>query len=202
MENQNIEEFTPEKMAEVLFSQHPKDPLSICLLPFTDKLPSDEIAFNFEILMTIYMEGVIDVYRLVEMLSNNTIIDRNTDIYKQKINIHDINIDVLELLKPWFLSFGYILNVTEYENYKGMIDDFNLKNYYCKIVLRDNPDDYGFFYHHKKINKPYHFLMNGGYDNEFVTDIKQLKALCFLPKNKSDPNSKDKVFSIGFSFAK
>lgn len=200
---ENIEEYTPEKMAEILFSQLPKDPLSICLLPYTDNPPSDELAFNFEILLTIYMEGIIDVYRLVEMLGSNTVIERDTNenIYNRKINISDINCDVLEILKPWFLSFGYILNITEYDDYKGVLDDFNLKNYYCKVILRDKPEDYGVFYH-KKINRPYHFLMNGSYDNENIKDIKQLKALCFLPKNKKIENSKDKLYTISFSFAK
>jgi hypothetical protein len=77
-----------------------------------------------------------------------------------------------------------------------IIDELGLNNYYCKIILRENQEDFGVFYM-KKINKPYHFLINGNFED--IKDIRDMIAIFYLPKNKNDPESQRKLFTINFS---
>jgi hypothetical protein len=181
-----------------LFSDLPKDPMSIKFVPISDEPDEEEVTLVFEMLINIYMEGMIDVERLINMISTKKVIDKDDEIYEKKINIHKINSNLMEFVKPWFLSIGYHVNIIEYDSdseESNILKDY-LKNYYCKIIFRDNPHDYGIFFF-RKINKPYHFVLNGEFKQ--VKDLKDMFAVFIQPKNPSDDKSTEKIYSVSFS---
>lgn len=199
----DVSEVTPENLSKILFSKLPADPCSISLLPMNDDNQDEPLSFEFifEILLAIYMEGIIDVTRLYQMLSENRSIqaEDNINIYKKKLDLTHINLDVLNVLTPWFLSFGYMINIHEFiQNEDDIINEYGLNNYYCKIILRENPEDFGVFFM-RQIEKPFHFIINGKYEQDEIKNISDLYAVFFLPKNKNDPLSKKKLFTITFS---
>jgi hypothetical protein len=204
MSQEQPDEFSPEKMAELIFSDLPADPVSIGLLPFNESddidLETDAIAFNFEILLNMYMEGIIDVERLAQMLVTKEVVEMDPERYNKKIKIDEVTTDILELIKPWFVSFGYTIIVSELEIEPNTdpIKEYGIENYYCKILLRDNPEDYGVFYF-KQLKTPYHFTLNAKFDSTQIKSMKDMMAMFIKPKKRRDPTSKEKLFTISFS---
>jgi len=194
--NQNTEEeFSPDELANFIFSDLPKEPCSISIIPSNKEdnieFTNDDLTFIFEILLSVYMEGIIDVERLILINTSKKIIDKDHNLYDKPINLSYINQNILEYVKPWFMSLGYIINVIEYED-ESIFKEY-LNNYYSKIVLRDNPHDYGFFFFNK-IPKPYHFILNGNYKP--VKSLKELFAIFIKPKSATEP---EKYYTISFS---
>lgn len=185
------EDFSPEELASFLFNNLPVDPCSLGLLPYSENMDKDQASFLFEILITIYMEGILHGHRLYEMLKTKTEIS-DTDREVKKINIFDLSTENLLLCEPWFKSLGYMIFVEEYKEGEYSFD----KNEYCKILLKDNPIDSKIFTS-KKINKPYHFVIFAGYK---PTDkLENIKAIFYIPKKKSKNSSEhDKIFTIKF----
>jgi len=138
---------TPESMAKELFSKDPGDPCTNCILPMTEKYTEDNMTFIFEILITIYAEGFMNI---LDMRKNNNI----KDVYE------NCSMNDLLFLDPWFKSMGFTIQVTE----------INKKNYnkirgksYCRIALAFDSQDMSLFLF-KKISKRYHFLLNKDYE--------------------------------------
>lgn len=184
------ENFSPEELASFLFDDLPVDPCSLSLLPYSHNIDKDQVSFLFEILITIYMEGILHGHRLYEMLSSKTQISENNYPVKPKIIIDDFQLNNLMLCDKWLQSLGYHLIIQEYESDNYKFDD----NEYCKIILKDNPNDQQIF-NQKKINKPYHFVMFRAY--KATNKLQNIKAVLYKPKN--DNNSKDKIFTVKFN---
>ena len=150
-------------------------------------MDNDQTSLLFEILITFYMEGVLDGHRLYEMLKINKVI---TD-YTKKIDVSKITKENLLLCEPWLKSLGFILFVEEYK-----INEYNMDNSeYCKILLKDNPKDKNFFLS-KNISKPYHFVLFANYKS--TNKIENMKCLFYKPKDIFDSKDSDKIFTIKF----
>jgi len=139
--NNSISDKSPENIAEIIFNEDPKPENSIQL-----ELNNTEFVFIFEILITILLEGFKIKY---------------SDL--KNINSNSFNENYILNFNPFFKSMGFNINVNKYE--KKNRDDY--KNYYCKVVLRDN--EWGGFFELKNINKDYHFFINPDYiyENNF-----------------------------------
>ena len=153
---------SPEDMAKFLFNQPPKDPCSVCLLEYSEKYDNDETSLNFEILLTIYMEGLMSM--LDVMTSEAKSKNRNTyDVEYEACK--KITAEDLMTVKPWFLSFGYSVQVDEIESDKKSEKKF--KNIikplsYCRTLFIFDPVDRMHFIN-KGITKRYTFLMSPSY---------------------------------------
>ena len=126
MEESIIEELTPEQIAYRLFTQHYINPKSIQPI-----LSEGDYLYIFEILITIYMEGIMILYNNLEDL-----------------NLDNLGAEHLIALKPWFEAIGFNLCVDITES---------STEHYMDIKLRN---EYGLFFDMKGITKNYHFFAN------------------------------------------
>ena len=133
-----------------------------------DKLEATTI--GFEILITIYMEMVINWYKLLYIMETS-------DDKGFKLDLTNVTID--DLLNPFkekIQTLGYILSITEFKNLQ-IYDEFK-KKCYCRIALRGLPEDNGFFETQKKnisSDKLYHFILNSNYKE--TTEIRNIFAV-------------------------
>lgn len=184
-------ELSPEELMKTIFSDLPKSPNSLCILPYSEEIENDVASFNFEILITIFMEAIMDIERLATMLATKQKIPISFD--EKHIDVYKITADILEVPKQWFNSFGYSYIVTE-EECKTKIIDY-IDDYYCKIILRDNPHDTEYF-NMKRIDKPYFFLLGSKYTK--TNKLENIKAVFLKPKKPKDINSKEMLYTIYF----
>lgn len=150
---ESAESLTPEELAKKLFSAPPAEPCTQSILPHCDHQDNDVTSFNFEILLTIYLEGFMN---MLDALKNSE--KSENEIYNN-MNSEDFNFP-----DPWFKSFGYSVNVVVYGS-----DDLDKKEFnkiksksYCKIILALNENDKLMFIM-KNIQNRYHFILNSGY---------------------------------------
>jgi hypothetical protein len=169
-----------EDLVNQLFSSLPREPKSCQIIPdFGNDQVDNELIF--EMLMNIYMDSIIDAERLADMIiANEPIEKKNID----SIDLSRINKDVLELVNPWFKSFGFNVNVHEYDEqtFKEMKSFLNI---YSRVIFRDY--DTGYFIMNN-ISNIYHFVKNGSYKNS-----DNIKDICFTI------NYNDKNYVISFS---
>ena len=143
-------------------------------------------AYEFEILITVYMEMVFGWFKLLHLMENEQN-GTNCD-FKPNLSLVTLN-DLLEPFSEKMSIIGYNLNVEEITN----MEYFNLlrNSSYCRVALRDlKGDDVFFKLNSKKIDpeKRYHFIMNGNYKGEkFLRNIFMLLML------------NDKGYKISFS---
>lgn len=189
MESSKLESLSPYELADKLYNKKPQQPGSLRMLPCYDDMYDDEVSLLFEMLITIYMEGIIDGHKLYQILTTKE--DPQANIGLQSINVYEIINEQLLLCAPWFSSLGYILFVNEYRADEYVFDGGE----YCKIILKDNPQDKNYFTSNN-IDKSYHFIL---YRNYNVTDnIEDIKAIFHRPKNPNDLNDYNKIYTIKF----
>lgn len=149
---------TPEEIAKMLFSNKPDDPCSRCIIPYSEGAEEiqtvDKVSFNFEILLTIYLEGLMNI---MDVIKQNNELVADMDIY------NNLSMSDLKFPDPWFKSFGYSISVTEYgadrrREFNNKIKPFS----YCRIILSFDPKDRTVFIM-KNITKKYHFLLSSNY---------------------------------------
>lgn len=188
--SENDKEVKDNEFADMLFSKLPQPMGSIGFMAVNgDNVEDpDETTFTFELLLNIFMKGTIDGARLFEMLSKGIDIEKTDDV--QFVDVYNVGIEQLEVTKRWFQSIGYMLKIHEYEEpYKIQSGD------YCKIYLKDNPHNKPFFYM-RQLYGLYHFVLQSTYEK--TTKLENIRALFYKPKNLNDPNSKNKIYTIGF----
>ena len=127
-------EFTPEELADELFSYAP---LEECSFHMQQDMDTTDTYLIFEILLTTYLEGII---RFEKKLTREL--------------LQNITTEYLESLNPWFKSIFFKININKYE-YKNKED---YSGYYCKIMLRCLDE---VFFEMKSLEKDYHFILKG-----------------------------------------
>jgi len=162
----NIISDNPIEIANKLFSTNPKEPFTYNILAYPDM--NDNI-YIFEILMTILMEGLA---KLSDKFTN--------------IDLTKFTKDNILILNPWFKSIGFNLYVEVFNK----VDKHLYEDYYCKIIIKIPLYETLFLI--KKINKSYHFLINGLFlkENFKKEKLNKLSAV-FI-------NEDDKVYKIYF----
>ena len=193
------------------YSNLPKDPNTIKILPIPENASdidsnnkNDVLLFIFEMLLEFYLEGIMhykDIFNLIqakithnyENINQEEIESRFINGEYDEFNIDDINLDILEINKEYLASIGYFLRIYEYNEKDD--EDFTPDNYYCKIILKNNPADYGYFYL-RNINLPYHIVLNGNFikailkvnDKTFVISFEELSNILTNTNNHTCRN--------------
>jgi hypothetical protein len=172
----NIDELPllmPKDIATNLFNHSPKDPCTIELLKYSKNYDPDTTSLNFEILLTIYLEGFMHILEAIKTNENKSY----QDIFQ--------NITHEDLLFPdkWFQSFSHKIVVKEYdirdENDNNNLNTHVRKFSYCRIILQfDNRSEP--YFQKKNITEKYHFILNAEYKK--TKNIEEIYAL--LTKGK------------------
>lgn len=185
----NAESGSPEQIAKQLYSKKPGDSCSICLLPYSESLDNDAASFNFEILLTIYFEGFMNILDVIKLnyLSENMIDNNIKDFEIDNKLYKNTTIDDLKSPEPWFRSFGYTIIITEYgpeskREFNNKIKPLS----YCRALLSFDPKDRLQFLI-KGIPSRYTFILNGSYKP--TSDLEKIYAI--LSKN-------DNYYKISF----
>lgn len=152
----NIISHTPRQIANIIFSMSPDEPKSYNLRYETDETNetvTDDMqtvsVTIFEIFLTILMEGIF--------IKNNI----------TKETLKNFNSSIITYLQPWLHSLGYSVNVRELN--KENVQQYN--KYYCKIILKVDPDWETFFELHENLmDKNYHFIF--GSNNDYILNKK------------------------------
>lgn len=135
----------PNEIAKLVFNLDPSPPKTYDLQ--CQEIESQtQIIDVFEIFLTILMEGIFMKYPIT------------------KESIKTFSPDVILNLQPWLNSMGYNANVSvvdtkETESYK---------EYYCKVILREDPAWNTYFELHDNIIEDYHFIFGG--DSPYFTN--------------------------------
>lgn len=150
----NLEEFTPEKLAQTIFTADPGDPCTNQILAYQ---PGEDVSYIFEILCIIMLEGM--------------------NILSDGLKDSDINMlteSHIENLNPWFHSLGFHVNVFSFDdNEKDFIPD-----YYCRILV--NSGIYKDIFEYRNMShKAYHFFINGDFmeENQEKNKLEDLSAI-------------------------
>lgn len=149
----SLSHLTPEEIAQILFTQEPKNSFSHQII--AEKEIAD-VACIFEILMIILMEGL-------EIITG--------DLSKAKLE--NLTCNHLLALNPWFNSLGF--EIKNVESFIVKTDESLYNNYYCKTIPRDTL--HASFFQMKNINKNYHFFLNGPELIKPKTDLKDLHSI-------------------------
>jgi hypothetical protein len=155
----------------------------------------DQIADNFQILITMYMEMVIGYMNIAHMASHmneNYELDGTIDLeetFKPDYSKFTID-DMLVLFREKFKKIRFFLSVQEITGTEisDTTDYGKASEYYCKIILKDTHQ--GKLYFAKNIDNPavdhskrYTFLMR--YDkNKSQKKLEDFYAVCCLPNIK------------------
>ena len=159
----NTDTQTPAEIAKKLFSDVPGDKCSKIIIPYdaNNEIDTDDacdiISFNFEILLTIYFEGIIYILNLLLNEPSNK--KTEYEIYK------NFTLNEFQFLEPWFNSFGFSVSVSEYKSdskSKQFVNNQLKPAMYCRTLLSFDPKDKPMFFI-KSITEKYHFILNSSY---------------------------------------
>ncbi len=172
--------FTPETLAwHLLVSDNLKnvDVGQLMASIDLDEEPNPKVynreAYEFEILLTIYMEMVFGWFKLLHLMDN----EQKGIETEFKPDLSKLSLDDLENpFKENFEIIGYNLHINQITD-MDYYENLRIKSY-CRTALRDLQSDYGFFNLNKNNIDPekrYHFVMNGGFKGEkFLRNIYML----------------------------
>lgn len=156
IEFEKLQDYSPEKIAETLFTNNPKPPFSYQIIAEGE---TADFPYIFEILSIILMEGL-------EILTG--------DLSKAKLD--EFSKDHLTCLLPWFKSLGFVLKVQDYTDEEK--DQYS--QYYCRIRIKNKED--AILFQIKPTEKNYHFFINGtSYEeNEKKENLKDIYSILVL----------------------
>jgi hypothetical protein len=126
----------PYDIAEIVFKEPPGEPKSYQLCCESETENTIAPLDLFEIFLTIMMEGIF---------LKNSITCETLKLFNEKI-ITD--------LRPWLHSLGYNVNIDTISNKETDV----YRQYYCKVILRDDPSWNQYFELHDNITKNYHYI--------------------------------------------
>lgn len=169
--NEKVINYTPDQIAEALFSQDPKDPNSFQILARPDTNNTGDMTYIFEILVTIMLEGL-------ECLSGGDL---------NNFDMDDFSEDYIETLGPWFNSICFDIKVDVFDESKM----YKCKKYYCKSIIKN--EQTAQIFQQNNVDKNYHFLLNRQYE-EYNKNLTELRDLYTIFINK------DKIYKISFDF--
>ena len=133
----NIQDKSPEEIADIIFSKHSEKPYTYQLFVDDESEPS----VIHEIIMTILMEGLMKFY-------NNF----------KNVDMTSFSEEILESLNPWLYSIGFKMKVEKCDRKDK--DDYS--DYYCKAIVKCDKE-YEMWFDIKKWDKQYAFIPNQKY---------------------------------------
>jgi len=157
-------EYTPELFAWALllkYNSTDTNKLTAQLNTFTDTVdPQDnKETFNFEILLTIFVELILNIMQL-DYYSDES----NVDPYIFDFSKIDLD-SVIDILVDKFKMCGINLQIKTIANTKPNQHEIKTINQerYCNIIIKSNPDDQAqwlFYSGNIPGDKPYHMILN------------------------------------------
>ncbi len=176
----DITEMSPKGIAKFLFSDDPKDINSFNILPYSQRYDNDAASFNFEILVTIYLEAFMHIIDIKKSHENES----------EYLLYENMSLDDLMFPNEWFKSMGYSLHVKEYmlDNSQTNLQFVNnvARFAYCRIILSfDKRDMLAFI--ERNISERYHFILNKTYKK--TDKIEEIYAIV---------NKENKAYKISF----
>jgi hypothetical protein len=171
---------SPEYLAQQLFSKEPEPRCSKSLIAYSQHADNDAVSFVFEVLMTIYLEGFMNILEVAKQKSAEDDADYQAYVH--------MTVDDLKFPEPWFNSIGYSIDVQEYEVESKPVKEISkLKSLsYCRVLLSFDQKDM-FYFLINKVNKKYTFILNKSY----IPTSKLEKIYALLTKDK-------KIYRISF----
>jgi hypothetical protein len=143
--NVQNKEYTPEKLAEEIFLNKPKEKNSCQLL-----LDQTDNEYIFELLLKFVVHGM-------------------NILFGENVKIENIDLKSKIMLNEYLNSIGFSIHIQVKEKEKDMpkllFTDLTKNNYYCQIKLNDFPDyflKYAEKYSgHTKYSDKYRYILNG-----------------------------------------
>lgn len=172
-----------KKIAEHIFSAKPCDLCSSQILPVNLDINAsicDKNTFVFEMLINIYLEGMMMIINRAKAImiqnniQNNIESSKNNDNRITKLSLfRKLDLDDFMFHDKWFLGLGYMLLIE-----KELICDYKdfQNDHYCKILFKFVPSDL-YFFKMKNISNNFHFLLNGDYTEKM--ELNKIKAVLF-----------------------
>lgn len=187
LEDQWMNDFhTPQTLAWKLLTGDEITNLSSTILSFNadgyDEA-DDPISFTFEIMITIFAEMLCSLATLMseddEYIRKRLVMSDFFDTIKEKLLKASVTMHINVIEKEWLEGDdGY---------FKGILD-----KRYCKVILRDNPNEEKLFEAYGVPNENmYHMLLNPKYRKQ--KNLKDIEALFTV---------KDNIYQISFDFFK
>jgi hypothetical protein len=162
----NIEAYTPEDLSWKLLTDDALAPATAEILT-ADNEGGNQTTYLFEILLTIYVEMIINNAKMLHLINKSESGDLIT-LDDFKIIYDNLTIDQLtEPFREKLLKIGYFLHI-DIVNSLGT-------TYYCKILFKDLPSNNIFFQTHHHITKKYHFILNASFKS---TPHMKLEDMC------------------------
>jgi hypothetical protein len=143
----------------------------------------DPTSFTFEIMITIFVEMMCSLAMIMseddEDIRKRLVMSDFFDTIKEKLLKASVSVHINVIEKEWLEGdTGY---------FKGLID-----KRYCKVILRDNPDEESLFDRYGVDNQNmYHMLLNPKYKKQ--KNLKDIEALFTVKGN---------IYQISFDFFK
>ena len=155
---EDLQDSSPESIANFLFSQDPQKPYTCQLITGQD---TTDISYIFEILLTILLEGL-------DMVSNGL----------DQFDTSNLTPELITQLDPWFNSLGIKLKISEI-----LWKDIGNTSYYCRIITKFTAPEW---FDLKHIQKNYSFNLNGDdlVKNKAKINLKELLG-AFRVKDKA-----------------
>ncbi len=191
--NQDDNVVTPESLAWKLLMDNEIEDFNGVIMSFIEGCDGnnnyDNIAGQFEILITMYMEmvfGLLKINHISKQLNENGELDPLVDLEKSfNPNLTNLSIDDMTLVfREKFKKIRIFLSTS-------LIHDSDINNardfgsyskYYCRILLKDLDNDRAYFlinHHHLDPDKRYTFTIPPG--NKHQVKIDEFYAVCALP---------------------
>lgn len=184
-DNINNDFYDASTIAWKLFQDETNTPLSACILPFGPDGETDLVTYNFEVLLSIFMELLMHIM-MIE-IAKDVENEIEEEIKTNEYNIDPDNIDLepyyddfnmknyLETIIIKFKRIGHIVNVQSFDiiddEYEKQFLELIIKDRYCRIILKNNPTDMHYF---KSIgsNEQFDFIPSSNYKkNNKLRDV-------------------------------
>jgi hypothetical protein len=128
----------PNEIAKIVFSSEPSPPktFDLCCQEIHTQTEMIDI---FEIFLTILLEGILMKYPITAD------------------SIKHLTPETITNLQPWLNSMGFNVDVAVV----SQSDTELYEEYYCKVILREDPAWSTYFELHENITEDYHFIFGG-----------------------------------------
>ncbi len=156
--------YTPATIAWKLYQDDKDEPLSAQLLGLGPSGEVDEIAFKFELLLSVFLEMILHMMKIDTLKEYENNIE-NTEELNLEPDFEDFDIDLYyPIIKSKFKKICYLVNVEIYN--KNDDPEYLIhvvKDRYSRVILKNNPDDTHYF---ESIgsNEQYDFIPCEGYE--------------------------------------
>ena len=171
-ENEETDQwYTPESIAWKLYNDTFDGALSAGVLGFGPTGETDQIAYTFEMLLSVFLEMLFHMMMLDSAKDLEERIEKGEDIDNSELenNLLEPNFDYFDMdlflptIEKKFVKISHLVRVSTFERVN---DDFIgdlIHGRYCRIILRHNQEDTHYFNSIDSLDK-YDFIPSEGFE--------------------------------------